>query len=553
MDALRQMLSRIASQLKGLTATQKLLIASMCVIALMTLFLVSQYAGTRDMVPLMDADPNRDMVRVLSSRHIPAEVRGGQVYVPASSQRLALAALAESDALPGDTQLLFNNLIEHQKWTNSREQNQQQFDIALQNELGRVISMIKGVRRATVIIDAPDATGIGLVAREPTASATIVTTGGPLTRKTADTIAHLIAGAKAGLRVEQVQVIDAASGRSFRASDEGDLAAGAYIEHVAAIEKRMRAKLMDLYQYIPGVIVAVTAHVDIAREDIRSEVFLSPEEGGTVSLLGSETSSTSTQSTVTAGGEPGLRSNVTASINRGSGSPVTSSEQSESETKMENHVGSKVTHRIDPKGHPTRLVASIQIPRDYVVRVLEQELGEDGEAPTEEQIRQRFDAIRSEIEQNAKPHLDTEETAGEVRVSMIPVALPGGEAMQPAGMFGQVAGGGGVLGLDGGLIETAVLGLLGLVSVGLMLMMVRRASRPVKMPTAEELVGLPPELETESDLVGDVGESEEAIAGMELDEDDVEAQRMLQSVMEQAKAEPEALAQLLKQWVSPED
>ncbi len=98
-----------------------------------------------------------------------------------------------------------------------------------------------------------------------------------------------------------------------------------------------------------------------------------------------------------------------------------------------------------------------------------------------------------------------------------------------------------------------MLGLLGLVSVGLMLMMVRKASRPVKMPSAEELVGLPPDLATETDLVGDVGESEEAIAGMELGEGDVEAERMLQSVVEQAKAEPEALARLLKQWVSPED
>lgn len=551
MDAVRRMLSRIRGSLQGMSVTQRLLIASLGVIAVMSLFLVSQYAGTREMVPLLDADPNGDMVSILRARHIPAELRGGQVFVPASSQRLALASLAETDALPGNTQLLFNNLIEHQKWTNSREQNQQQFDIALQNELARVISMISGVKSATVIIDAPKATGIGLVPREATASATIVTTGGALEQRTAETIAQLIAGAKAGLRPQNVSVIDA-SGRTYRMPEDDDVQASKYLEHAAAVEARMRKKLLELYSFIPGVIVAVTAHVDIAREDVRLERYMSPEEGGTVSLLESEVAKSTSTSTSEKGAEPGLRSNVAASINRGQGGATTTSETSDGETRMDNRVGSTVTHRIDPKGQATRLVASIQIPRGYVVEVLKQELGEGADAPTDDAVRQRFEALRQEIEAKTKPHLDTEKTAGEVTVSLIPVAL-GSTGVQQAGFFGQVASGGAGLGGAGSMIETGMLALLGLVSVGLMLMMVKKAGKQAKMPTAEELIGLPPELEAQSDLVGDVGESEEAIAGLELGDMDIETQRMMAEVIEQAKQSPEVVAKLLGRWVSPED
>ncbi len=553
MDGLRQILDRIAKQLSGLNLTQKLLVGSLVVIALMGMYLVTQFAGQRDMVPLMDTDPSRDMVAVLRASHIDAEVRGNQVFVPVSSQRLALASLAENGSLPGDTQVLFNNLIEHQKWTNSREQNQQQFDIALQNELARIIGYIGGIKSANILIDAPKTTGIGLVAREPTASATIVTTGEPLHQKTADTIASLIAGAKSGLNTANVQVIDANSGRTFRVSDDGDVGASAYLEHATAVEKRMRGKLLELYSYIPGVIVAVTAHVDIAREDVRTEAFRSVEEGGTVSLLGNERTSGTSQNTPQRGGEPGLRSNTSASINRGSAGAGTNSEMTETETTMENHVGRTTTHRLDPKGQPTRLVASIQIPRNYVNEILKAGLAEDAEAPTEDAIKQKFEEIRLEMESKTKPHLQTEQTDGEVTVSMIPIAFRAAGAQQ-ASIFGGIAsGGGGTLGLGGNMLETGIIGVLGLVSVALMVMMVRRAGKQVKMPTAEELIGLPPELGATSDLVGDVGEGEDAMAGLELNDDDIEFQKMLGEVVEQANHSPESVASVLNRWITQED
>ena len=346
--------------------------------------------------------------------------------------------------------------------------------------------------------------------------------------------------------------IDANTGRTFRASDEDDLAHSAYLEHATAVEKRMRAKLLELYSYIPGVIIAVTAQVDIAREDIRSESFKSVEEGGTVTLLDNERTSSTTQTTPRRGGEPGLRSNTSANINRGSAGAGTSSEMSETETTMDNYVGWTTTHRLDPKGQATRMVASIQIPRGYVVKIVKATLPEDSEGPTEEAIAQKFEEIRQEMEAKTKPHLRTERTEGEVSVSMIPILFGEGSA-QRASMFGGIASGGGTLGLSGNVLEMAIIGVLGLVSVGLMLMMVRRAGKPVKMPSAEELVGLPPELAAGEDLVGDVGEGEDAMSGLELGEEDVEFQKILNEVIEQANHSPESVAMVLNRWIMQED
>ncbi|MCB9846170.1 MAG: hypothetical protein H6811_09320 [Phycisphaeraceae bacterium] len=552
-EQLRRLIARIGTQLGRLTPTQKLLIGSLAVIVAMAMFIVAQYAGGASMEELLAADPNRDQVRVLQASGIPAELRDGRVYVSPGNRSIALATLAESGALPDDTAVLFGNLVDKQKWTNSREQNEQLFTIALQNELARVISDFKGVRSATVILDVPRATGIGLAVREPTASATIFCEGtGSLSQHTVDAVANLIAGARAGLDVRNVRIIDGTNGRQFSSSGEGELGASNYLEHSAAVEQLTRAKLLTLLGHIPGVIVAVTAQVDIAREDVERRQFSTAEEGGTVSLLGHESVKSNSQSTATGAGEPGLRSNVGADVNRGGGTG-TSSEESLTETTMENHVGETLTRRTDPKGMPTRLVASINVPKDYVAAVAGEQSSAD-ERPTEDQIKLAWDEIKRDIESQVSPHLRTEQGPGEVAVALIPVSAPAaaGEA-QRAGLFGGVAGaGGGLLGNGGGLMDTVVVAVLAVVSLGLMVMMVRKAGRQSRMPSAEALAGLPPPVEMPKDMIGDVGEGEDAMPGLVVGESEVERSMMLDQVRDLASSNPQATASLLGRWIAPE-
>jgi flagellar biosynthesis/type III secretory pathway M-ring protein FliF/YscJ len=113
--------------------------------------------------------------------------------------------------------------------------------------------------------------------------------------------------------------------------------------------------------------------------------------------------------------------------------------------------------------------------------------------------------------------------------------------------------GGGFLAMGGGLIEKGLLGLLAAVALGLMFMMTRRTSKKVELPTAEEIVGLPPTLESKSDLIGEAEEGDSPLAGIELDESEVAAQKMLDQVKDLAKTNPDSAANMIKRWVAVEN
>lgn len=555
MDALRKVLEHIRKYLGRLGATQKLLIGSIAVILLMTLFIVTQYAGRSKLVDLMAADGQAETVAFLRASGIPAREQNGRVMVPPDSKTRALSSMAEAGKLPDDAAVLFNSLIDRQKWTNSREQNEQLYIVALQNELSRVISGFSYVKSATVILDAPRPVGIGAATIPPSGSATVHPRNGVgLTQPQVDAIAALVASARAGMDISNVRVIDGANGRQHTARRAEDFSASSYLEYQTAIENKTREKLLALLQGVPGVVVAVTAHVDIARENSQTTLYRSADEGGTVSLMASERTNTSTMQNAGSGAEPGLRSNVGADISTGS-SAGSSTETSESTTEMENKVGSVVTQRIDPKGMPTHIAASVAVPRGYVVAVLKGG-DENAEEPDEAAINAKFAEISDQITKSVTPHLKAEEDSGEVNVSMMPIDLP---ALPPgssqAGLFGSWAGGGGsggVLGLGEGLIDKIMLAVLGVVSLGLMFSMVRKAGKSVKLPTADELVGIPPPLEARSDVIGEADETDSPMAGIELAEGDMANQKMLEQVHELVKSNPQAAAKLVGRWVTPD-
>jgi flagellar biosynthesis/type III secretory pathway M-ring protein FliF/YscJ len=107
--------------------------------------------------------------------------------------------------------------------------------------------------------------------------------------------------------------------------------------------------------------------------------------------------------------------------------------------------------------------------------------------------------------------------------------------------------------MGGSIIDKAVLGVLALVALGLMLSMVKKAARRVELPTAEELVGLPPQLEARSDLIGDAGEGESAMTGIEIGDDEVRVQKMLEQVKEYVGTTPDSAARIVNRWLTQEN
>ena len=96
-------------------------------------------------------------------------------------------------------------------------------------------------------------------------------------------------------------------------------------------------------------------------------------------------------------------------------------------------------------------------------------------------------------------------------------------------------------------------GLVEVISVGLMFHLVRKATRMPPLPTAEELAGIPPKLEVDSDLVGEVEEHDAAMAGLELSDGEVQNRKVTQQIDELVGKYPNEAAAMFKRWVRAED
>ena len=591
MEQLRQAWANVRQWLGKMRPSQIATLGGLGVAIVLFLVVISQQFGKPAMVELYPGASTADQQQWsshLATLGIKSEMRNGTVFVQNASLEQARGAVSQAGLLPNDKAILFENILRAQSWTNSRQQNEQLFNNALENELARTIEKFGGVKGAKVFIDAPPAAGLGQSVRRPTASVWAITqTGQSLTQGQVDAIAGLVAGSKAGLTYEQIRVVDGASGRQRKATSEDQSLSTTYLEHATRVEATTREKIAELLSFIPGVVVAVTAQVDVTRVLTQTDSHL-PVGQGTQSLPSMEETTETTQASGgTRAAEPGVRANQTADIGFAGGSGNGSNTSSnQSSTQYENHVGIKRETTTDPRGFPTMVAVSINVPRGFVMRMLKAEKGDaaapaggaTGSEPTEEEIAKAFEErvkptilasvtpqVRALTAQSNRSMKDDEIktlVAQSVGVSLIPMDLP--EVAAEAGGFlsgiamfggggGSGGGGGGGLLFGGGIVDTALLALLSLGAIGMMLMLVKKGGKAAKMPTAEELVGLPPPIEGTSEIVGEADEDETAMAGIEVGEGQMQSQKMLEQVSEMVTKEPEAVARMLNRWVVVEE
>ncbi|MBL0922064.1 MAG: hypothetical protein IBJ10_08035 [Phycisphaerales bacterium] len=564
MDRLGRLFARIRSSLSSLTVTQKLLIGSLVVVMGMTLFLVTLWTAKPAMVELLPMDSPEAQAQAaafLKERGIQHRMGpGGKVLVPVGMQSVLFAQLGQEGRLPDDTSLLFSNLAAKTSWTWSAADKKQFELIALQNELSKVIGQFRGIRKASVIIDVPAPSGLGMAARKPTASATVFTaSGGPISQDTVDAVANLIASARAGLEIDSVRVIDGSNNQQRRARNEELSGASTYLEHAAKVEDRTRDRLLSLLGYIPGVVIAVNAQVDVRRTVSETQRVLEAGKG-TVTAPKRETTEERTESAPIAGAEPGVRSNIGLDINRLGVTQQTFSEK-RADAEMETQFGRSTERVVDPRGMPLKINATINIPRSYFAALWRAEnagaTAEPADADLQPLAQREMDRIRADVQPQVDSSAGAPEgagAAGEVVVSMIPdlQRLIGGglEGAAQAGSLGGVAT---LAAPITGAVKTVALGALAVVALAMMLLMVRKASRSEPLPTPEELVGVPPTLQRGSDVVGEADEADSALAGIELSDDHIKSRKLLEQVEDLVKANPDDTAVLLNRWIQSDD
>lgn len=570
-DSFGRILKNAADQLGRLTPTARLLV--IVTIALMgsILVLVAVSASGPDRAEIVaGTEPayKSEALTQLRAAGIEADINDrGQLLVRHSDVHRATGLLASQGVLPADGTLMFKNLSEQMKWTNPREVNQQMVRMALQNELARTISNFPGLKQASVFLDTPTPTGIGMVVRQPTASVTVFSrSGSPVGQNEVDAIAKLVSHSVAGLELANVSVIDGTTGTPLQARSEDNALASNYLEHKLKFEREVEQKIRGILSTIPGVAIAVTADVDVKRVTSRREAYLD-KGNGTVSLAQSRTSMLEEQQAANKGAEAGTRPNTGADITYNTGGSTGYTKEDTTED-IENRVGSEVVSTIDPRGNATSLSISVQIPRNYIEALLPAPDGTpEGEAPVfdDAAVDAKFALEQERIRQMIEPHLPVRiaeggkaEPAGKVVVSMMPLNLTSlaGTAQAASlglpGMTGSSTGGGPIAGLmASGLIEKVVLIVLAGTALVMMLIMVKGATKRVELPSVDELVGIPPALEQSTDVVGEADESETPMDGIEVDAQHVASTKMLEQVGDLVGNEPDLAARLLNRWIQP--
>jgi flagellar M-ring protein FliF len=110
-----------------------------------------------------------------------------------------------------------------------------------------------------------------------------------------------------------------------------------------------------------------------------------------------------------------------------------------------------------------------------------------------------------------------------------------------------------ILLMGSGIVDKIVLGVLAIVAMAMMVFMVRKAGRKPDLSSVEELAGVPPTLETASDLVGEADETETAITGILVGDDEIKAAKLREQVSDLIRKDPEIAGKLFNRWVAVED
>ncbi len=556
MSAVQRTFQSIGTQLKDLPSTAKMLIFSLMVILTLSLFLVAQFAGRPSMVPLpldLDADGRTAVLAYLERAGIPHRERNGRLMVPAEREYTVLKQLTTGDVI-SSSDVDFSAIITDTNPFLTKEQNRKRWLITKMNVLSMLIGQFSGIERATVVIDQPDFRGFGSSHLTPTASVTVFPRGEGLSTRTIEAIADLVAGAQPGLKVSDVRVIDAKNGTSYTPRDEQNLTASRYLEVKQATERDVRATIEDLLAPIAGVRVAVNAQVDVREVEQRLDRYEDPKVGP---LSQSRRTLESTSQSTSA--EPGVRPNTGAAIAaRGaSGTQVTDESSRETTLPVFPRDARMIT---DPKGYALKINATILVPRSYFVARFRMDRNDPEAVPDEAQLEPVVTSETARIKAMVEPLIDTaaypEAQPGTVVVSMIPdmvtaggVAMPGVPAPGMTGPPGALVAGG----MNTDLLKYILLAGLSLLSLGMMFLMVRKAGVQSKLPTAEEIVGVPPALPTDqSEIVGEAEESAPAMEGMELDDDTLRHKQMLGQISDMVKQNPDEVANLLRRWIRVE-
>ncbi len=557
-DKFRQSFETVRRRLGDLKPLHKVLIGSGLVIFLMGMFIVAQYAGKSDQVLInVSAENHAAVLARFNNNGINVTPQGDNFLVPVDRRDEAYGIVTELESRSAGAPVLLG-LIKDQPWYANRHQNKQQYYAALSQVLGDVMSHWSYIRKAEVFLTPPEEGpgGLGRQSSRPVASVAVTATEMSLTPDQVEGIALFLSGTVAGLEPGKVAVINARTGQPLRTRDDQDRANSAYMELQANVDNYWRQKIERNLSNIPAVIVQVNATVDASRET-SSDLTYHKEGEGTVSPLTSETEKKNSATEAGAGGVAGVQPNTGTGISAPSNASPSNTE-TETTAAYSPKAGMRETRREDPKGYARKINATVKVPRSYYARIW-QLRNKDSTTPPDdaaikaietEEVTKITAEVRALIDTEAANAIDgSQSLVGTVVVNtytdLDPIA-----ALAPQSSGAES----GFMGMPVELVNlpwgSVGLTLLAAMSLFMMFRLVRSSAASRDLPSAEELVGIPPSLSSSlDDLIGEADESDPAIDAVELDDEELRARTIMEQIGELVGHDPGDATRVVNRWI----
>jgi flagellar biosynthesis/type III secretory pathway M-ring protein FliF/YscJ len=558
---IKQRINVLADRLLSLSVSSRLLVGTLMIIMVMGLFLIAQYAGDSDLAPLrvrtVALEPTKTW---LDTEGIDYDTdAAGRILVARPDRQLIQVRLATESTVPPselDWDAMMKDEVGGTIWDSPEVQKQRERRFTM-TYLKVMLSNLTFLRDAQVAIDEPDQLrGPGQGFFPSTASITVDTVEGPLTGGQARAIRSIVAAGISGMKVENVVVVDQQG--TLYAGDQGGAAGSGQLDETArGVENHYENQITDVLA-IEGLRVAVSA-----LAEPRSSYEQGREHGDPVESVRRTASETAMEIGSSAGGRPGFASNVGAQANRPLGMAVS---QPRSELEAEERETDVIVDATDmaienPGGYVYKLSAVLNVPRIYLDQRWAAEGGD--EDPTPDQIKGLEQGVRTELMGAISMMLQTTPPANDLKGDVVQgdVTVIFGVGYEGLASVGGLPASTGLL--PGGAMATMsdnatasgglrnwILGGLALAAIGAMLLIVRRSSSATLMPSTEELLGEPPTLEGEVDIVmGEADEVEPPLDARVLDDEELRRKQMLSQLNELVVREPSEAAILVKQWI----
>jgi flagellar M-ring protein FliF len=267
----RRVVPQIASLWSSLDQRRRIVVIAATVAVFLAVLGLSRLASRPDMALLytgLDSRQAGEVIAALDQHGAPYEVRGASIFVDGSLRdelRMTLAA----EGLPANTGAGYELLDGLSGFGTTSQMFDAAYWRAKEGELARTIMASPMIRQARVHISNPSSTPFQRDVKA-TASIALTPAGAEPTRDQAAAFRHLVASAVAGMRPEDVTVIDASTGRVIGGDDPGLDAQGS---ERAAVLKANAERLLAARVGPGNAVVEVSVDIRTEQESISERRF----------------------------------------------------------------------------------------------------------------------------------------------------------------------------------------------------------------------------------------------------------------------------------------